>query len=140
MKTLLQLIMFGILGLASVAHAGAPFCWSLQAPGLGSSATTLKLYASDMGGQLMLSGTASYSLTTFPATNIVLLVVGTAAYLNGNIEASLHAQGVSPSPQNSFQTQGYYLTLNAATLNGSYIGHSPTVSSSSGTASSVACN
>lgn len=135
MKILLQLIMVGILGLASGAHAGAPLCWWLSAPGLGSSATTLKLYAADMGGQFILSGTASYSLITFPVTNIVLLMVGTAALLNGNIEASLEGKGVSPSPENGLQTQDYYLILNAGTLNGSFISNS-----TSGTASSIACN
>jgi hypothetical protein len=133
MKALLHLIVVAILGLASVAHAATPLCWSLSAPGLGSTSTTLKLYANDMGGQFILSGTASFSLVTFPVTNVVLLVVGTAALLNGQIQASLHATGVAPSPPNSLQTQDYYLILNAATLNGSYI------SNSSGTAAAIAC-
>lgn len=133
MKTLLHLIVVGILGLASIAH-GAPYCWSLSAPGLGSSDTTLKLYASDMGGQLILSGTASYSFVTFPPTNIVLLVVGTAALVNGNIQAALEGKGLAPSPQDELQTRDYYLILNPATLNGSYI------SNSNGTATSVPCN
>lgn len=120
MKTLLHLIVVGILGLASAVQA-APFCWSLSAPGVGASQTVLQLYASDMGGQFILSGTASYSLTTFPVTNVVLLAVGTATFLNGQIQASLRATGVAPSPPNSLQTRDYYLILNATTLNGNYI-------------------
>jgi hypothetical protein len=135
MKTVLHLMVVGILGLASVAHAGTPLCWSLSAPGVGSTATTLRLFASDMGGQLILSGTASYSLVTFPVTNIVLLVFGTAAALNGNIEASLEGKGPSPSPQNGLLTQDYYLVLNPATLNGSYLSNS-----TNGTVTAVACH
>lgn len=134
MKTLLHLIVVGILGLASVAHAATPLCWSLPALSVGSTATTLKLYADDMGGQFIVSGTASYSLTTLPVTNIALLVVGTAVYLNGNIHVALEGKGLAPSPPNTVQTQDYYLVLNPATLNGTFI------SNSSGTATFVACS
>jgi hypothetical protein len=109
-------------------------CWSLSAPGVGSTATTLKLYANDMGGQFIVSGTASFSLVTFPPTNVVLLAVGTAAFLNGQIQVALEGKGVSPSAQTTLQSQDYYLILNPATLNGTY------VSNSTGTATFVACS
>ena len=134
MKGVLHFIMVGMLGLASAAHAAVPLCWSLsvQPPIVGVTATTLKLYSNDIGGQFMLAGTASYSVLTFPQTNVVLLAFGTATYLNGNIEATLHATGVSS--QSGLETRDYYLVLNTATLNGSFI------SGQSGTANLIACN
>ncbi len=122
MKSFCQILLICILNVTSVAKAEvAPFCWSLDSGLVGVSSTTLKLYATDMGGQYSVLGTASFNLITFPPVTRVRLVSGTAATVNDKIEISLNASGTEDSERGILWTGTYHLILDATTLSGEFL-------------------
>ena len=122
MKNLCQILLVCILSFTSVAQAEvSPYCWSLDSDLVGVSPTTLKLYATDMGGQYSVLGAASFDIITFPLVTRVRLVSGTAATVNDKIEISLSASGIEDAEQSILWTGTYHLILDATTLNGEFL-------------------
>ena len=121
MRKLYQILLFCILSFASSVQAGTPYCWSLYSGLLGVSSTTLKLHVTDIEDQYLVSGTASFSIITFPPVTRVRLVNGTAATVNDKIEVSLNASGIEGPEQDRLWIGTYHLVLNPATLNGTFL-------------------